>query len=120
MVTGSTLYGSTVSAPESIHSKDSQDALLCDLLNTLHLDHQDAARIVRSAAGSGGQLLADAVKEIVHGEFLHTSWPPCPAHPNHPLVVRDEDDGRTWRCPSTGEVFGRVGELPDEVGRSAH
>jgi hypothetical protein len=52
------------------------------------------------------RLIGDVQQEF-HDTFVDTTWPHCPAHPNHPLWV---DDG-VWRCNESGTAFAACGDL---------
>ena len=40
------------------------------------------------------------------------TWPQCPAHPDsHPLSAEAVEGAAVWRCPASGEVVARIGEL---------
>jgi hypothetical protein len=51
--------------------------------------------------------LIEGVQREVHDTFVDTTWPHCPAHPNHPLWY---DDG-AWRCSRLGDPVARPGDL---------
>jgi len=51
--------------------------------------------------------LAEHVQQEILDTHVHTSWPPCPAHPGHPLWFASG----AWRCavdPSVAVALGRV------------
>ena len=49
-------------------------------------------------------------QQLVHDQFIDTTWPACPLHRRHPL---DFDLDRTaWRCPISGELVAPLGALP--------
>lgn len=52
------------------------------------------------------RLIGDVQQEF-HDTFVDTTWPHCPAHPNHPLWF---DDG-VWRCNASGAAFAALGDL---------
>jgi hypothetical protein len=52
--------------------------------------------------------VVEDVQQRLHDEFIDTTWPACPEHPNHPL---DFTDG-AWRCPRGAVVVG-LGKLTD-------
>lgn len=52
------------------------------------------------------QWLVDEVQQRLHDEFLDTTWPACPLHPNHPLWYSEG----WWRCPHAGAIV-RLGEI---------
>ncbi|HEX6322182.1 MAG TPA: ankyrin repeat domain-containing protein [Vicinamibacterales bacterium] len=51
--------------------------------------------------------LIDGVQHELHETFVDTSWPHCPAHPNHPLWF---DEG-AWRCSGNGAALAGLGDL---------
>jgi len=53
------------------------------------------------------QRVVDDVQQQIHDEFIDTSWPKCPRHPNHPLWCSDGQ----WRCEQSGEAIAALGEL---------
>lgn len=55
--------------------------------------------------------IVDDVQQRLQDEFVDTTWPACPRHPNHPLEYGDG----VWRCPRGGLVA-RLGELREESG----
>jgi hypothetical protein len=51
----------------------------------------------------------DDFQQLVHDEFIDTSWPACPLHHRHPL---DFDHTQTaWRCPTSGALVAALGAL---------
>ena len=48
------------------------------------------------------------VQQRLHDEFIDTTWPACPEHPNHPLWFVDG----WWRCEATGTRIAELGQLP--------
>ena len=51
--------------------------------------------------------VVEDVQQRLQDEFIDTTWPACPRHPNHPL---DYAAG-AWRCPRDGEVVASLGSL---------
>lgn len=51
--------------------------------------------------------LVDEVQQEFHDTFVDTTWPHCPAHPNHPLWLEEG----AWRCSTTGEPVAALGDL---------
>lgn len=48
-------------------------------------------------------------QQLVHDEFIDTTWPACPLHHRPPL---DFDHTQTaWRCPTTGVLVAALGAL---------
>ncbi len=52
------------------------------------------------------QKVVDDVQQRLQDEFVDTTWPACPHHPNHPLEYSDGE----WSCQRDG-VVARLGEL---------
>jgi hypothetical protein len=48
-------------------------------------------------------------QQLVHDEFINTTWPACPLHPNHPLDF--DRDHAAWRCPTNREFVAALGAL---------
>ena len=87
-------------------------AVITDLMSTLGWDDAAARDFaVRASKSYGGHPIAGAVATCLHDDFIDTTWPACPTHPNHPLTVHHEDSFSTWRCPSDGTVIANVGML---------
>lgn len=51
--------------------------------------------------------LIDDVQQELHENFADTTWPHCPAHPNHPLWFEDG----AWRCSELGRPVAALGDL---------
>ena len=51
--------------------------------------------------------VAEDVQQYVMDSHLHTTWPPCPAHPQHPLWY----EKGAWRCASDASIVIPVGRL---------
>jgi hypothetical protein len=69
---------------------------------------EEAARIrlFAEAVPEYEQRVIDEVQQRLHDEFVDTTWPTCPLHPNHPLWYSDG----WWRCPRAGAIA-PLGEL---------
>lgn len=52
------------------------------------------------------KLIGDVQQEL-HDTFVDTTWPHCPAHPNHPLWFEDG----AWRCNTSGAAVAALGDL---------
>jgi hypothetical protein len=66
---------------------------------------------VRSAAVLGIDaylVVVEDVQQRLQDEFVDTTWPACPRHPNHPLNFVDG----VWHCPQDGAEAPSLGELP--------
>ncbi len=56
--------------------------------------------------------VADFLFEELAAAGLPPTWPVCPAHPGtHPLVAGRAGNDAVWRCPRSGTVHARIGEL---------
>jgi len=83
-----------------------------DIANTLGAIH--ATRVRRRGSElemldvsvSLEKLVGDVQQEILD-LHLRTVWPPCPAHPNHPLWFTDG----AWRCPVDANTLVALGSL---------
>ena len=58
--------------------------------------------------------LVDQVQQQIHDEFIDTTWPTCPRHPNHPLWF---EDGK-WMCDRDGMAIAELGGLRTPMWRS--
>jgi len=90
------------------------DLLAADVAATLGEGHrEDVADQIPNAleftddVGDFAQRLVDEVQQFFHDTFVHTTWPACPRHPNHPLWFRDG----AWWCEADGVALARLGEL---------
>ena len=63
-------------------------------------------RLFAEAIPEYEQRVIDEVQQRIHEEFVDTTWPTCPLHPNHPLWY----SGGWWRCPHAGAIA-PLGEL---------
>lgn len=89
------------------------DALRRDLGTTGHADRVEwvhvaavnAAEFVDEPSDLVGRVVED-VQQRLQDEFVDTTWPACPRHPNHPL----EYVAGAWHCPRGGEIA-RLGVL---------
>ena len=99
------------------------EALKNDVVSTLGPSYGGVvdrhAQRMLPLAGAGEDVLtaklATDVQQELHATFVDTTWPPCPAHPNHPLWF---DDG-AWRCTSGGGFAAPLGELDAALFRDA-
>ncbi len=82
-----------------------------------HAVDRHARRMLPFAEWSDGlgQRLVDDVQQEFHDTFVHTTWPHCPAHPNHPLWFADG----MWRCTDRGTTAVPLGELDAALFRDA-
>ena len=53
------------------------------------------------------EMVVEQVQEEFHDGFIHTTWPPCPRHLQHPLWLH----GEHWMCEQDKVVVARLGEL---------
>ena len=51
--------------------------------------------------------VVDEVQQYLHDDFVDTTWPACPHHPNHPLWCSDG----WWQCERIEKRIARVGAL---------
>lgn len=89
------------------------NALRRDLSATGHADRVAWVNIAAAHAAEYVDDPVDLVRKVVddvqqrlQDEFVDTTWPACPRHPNHPL----EYEAGVWRCPRDGEIA-RLGAL---------
>lgn len=77
-----------------------------DLLETVGPGHEIVAEAnlarLRLFAGPDDfeQRVVDHVQQALHDEFIDTTWPACPDHPNHPLWYSDG----WWGCERSGRI----------------
>jgi hypothetical protein len=88
--------------------------LLHDVSNTVGDGYQAViARVAAKHRLSATDLadyhssVVDEVQQHMHDTFADTTWPRCPAHPNHPMWF----SAGWWRCYQLPEPVGRLGEL---------
>jgi hypothetical protein len=55
--------------------------------------------------------VAETVQQRLHDTFQHTTWPPCPRHPRHPLWLDDAHNRLVWRCPQDDVDVAPLGSL---------
>ena len=94
--------------------------LLQDLASTVGPGHdsvvEEAAariRLFTGAAADFEQRVVDDVQQYLHDNFIDTSWPRCPDHPNHPLWYSQG----SWYCSRQG-VIAPLGELASRGGEA--
>jgi hypothetical protein len=51
--------------------------------------------------------IAERVQQEIMDTHVHVHWPPCPAHPSHPLWF----EAGAWRCAQDATVAVPVGSL---------
>lgn len=73
--------------------------LLRDVVATLGETHRatvvDRANEVRALdLDDASTKLVDDIQQYIHDSHVHTTWPQCPAHDNHPLWYSAGE----WRC----------------------
>jgi len=83
-----------------------------DVRRTLGAAHVSAVRAyVEKVAELGRDDFDDKVAEDVQQFFMdthvHTTWPPCPSHPHHPLWY----EKGAWRCASDASIVIALGTL---------
>jgi hypothetical protein len=108
--------------PVSDNEPEQAVALIAhDLAATLDWDPQRAAAFAEEFAGvsvdgwdaawgSYAIKLAEDVQHL-HDTFVHTTWPACPLHPQHPLWLDGEHDRAVWRCTQAGMDIAPLGSL---------
>lgn len=57
--------------------------------------------------------VAEAIQEVVveSGRFFGAAFPPCPAHPNHPLWAEVQGGEAVWACPTDKLLTVPVGDV---------
>ena len=98
---------------EDVYVVTGLNALRRDLTATGHADRvawvnieaANAAEFVEDPVELVQKVVED-VQQRLQDEFVDTTWPACPRHPNHPLDCL----GGVWSCPRGG-VVARLGEL---------
>jgi hypothetical protein len=89
--------------------------LLCrDLANTIGPGHdalvEEAAARIRLFTDDPAdfeQRVVDDVQQAMHDDFIDTSWPRCPVHPQHPLWY----SAPSWVCDRTETAFAELRAL---------
>jgi hypothetical protein len=88
--------------------------LLKDIEATLGPGHdamvrEEAARVRKFVVDPSlyVEKVVEDVQQIVHDCHLHTTWPTCPRHPNHPLWFH----GDWWCCDRDRVVVAALGDL---------
>src|SRR5690242_14512222 len=69
-----------------------------------------AAATVASFADDQAWFVEKVVEDVqqrLQDEFVDTSWPACPSHPNHPLDYRLG----AWYCPRDNSLIAPLGSL---------
>lgn len=59
--------------------------------------------------------VTEGFQQRIHDEHIDVTWPACPRHPNHPLVV--DHDNRSWICPMDSTLAFPLGTLTDAIVR---
>jgi hypothetical protein len=78
-------------------------------LESLAIEEGARVRLFSKTLPEYEQRVVDAVQQRLHDEFVDTTWPGCPTHPNHPLWYSDG----WWRCAHSGNAVALLGELTD-------
>jgi hypothetical protein len=87
--------------------------LRADLLATavdcdaIVLEEATRLRLFAGSTDAYDDEVVGQVQQRLHDEFIDTTWPACPQHPNHPLWMSDG----WWRCPSSGTAVAPLGQL---------
>ena len=100
-----------------------------DLVATLGWDRSNAESVVRAEAMQWAEpdlswqfdepqwngidaftlKVAEEVQQIIHDNWLDTSWPRCPTHTTHPLWLQEQT--LEWACPEDGRRYAALGSL---------
>lgn len=59
--------------------------------------------------------LVENMQQLLHDEFIDTTWPACPQHSRHPLWYEDG----AWWCTQDGVRIAPLGEVPAAPGSAA-
>lgn len=51
--------------------------------------------------------VVEDTQQYLQNHSIHSSWPPCPRHPQHRLWLVDDH----WTCKQDGTTYARLGEL---------
>ena len=103
------------------------EPLVHDLVVTMDWDRQDAIdriliwvtnpyeTITTARPNDAVKMLTEVVQTELHDRMEHTSWPPCPDHPHHPLWLNPGEDVDIdelfWYCPTSGRAIAQLGGL---------
>ena len=97
-----------------VYVLDALDRLRRDLRTTGHGDRVDfvgeRAADVATFENKPVRFVEKVIEDVqqrLQDEFIDTTWPACPRHPNHPLTFVDGG----WRCPQDGVTLAPLGEL---------
>lgn len=82
------------------------EATVGPVVSTIALDASGHQRLFADSFDDYARRVIDDVQQAVHDDFLDTSWPACPHHPNHPLWYSEG----WWRCDRAGAIA-RLGDL---------
>ena len=96
--------------------RDCVERLTRDVVSTLSHAHSaivgDAARHLATYRSLTDPDFIDSlvqdVQQSLHDEFVDTTWPACPSHPNHPLWFNDG----WWWCERDKVRVAELGGLP--------
>ena len=72
-----------------------------------HRVREAAANVETLDIADGDEKLIEDVQQVLHDEFVDTSWPRCPRHHRHPLWYRDGG----WWCETDRVFIARLGNL---------
>jgi hypothetical protein len=98
-----------------VDRKAAETLLARDVASTLgaeqqsHIDDfiRSARRYVDPSDPWYTQRVVDDVQQYFHDTHLHTTWPPCPRHVNHPLWYKDG----WWWCERDQMRIVKLGDL---------
>lgn len=104
------LSGVTDADEERVVALITRDLLATAVVGCEHFAIEEGARLRMFSDGvpEYEQRVVDDVQQRMHDEFVNTTWPTCPHHPNHPLWYSDG----WWRCRVDGPIA-RLGELAE-------
>jgi hypothetical protein len=56
-------------------------------------------------------VVAEQLQQWLHDTHQHTTWPPCPRHPRHPLWLDGSHNRSVWRCTQDAVDIAPLGSL---------
>ena len=83
-----------------------------DVVDTLGEEYRPIVRAARDKVRflqlrSPTEKVIEDVQQYIHDTHIHTSWPPCPRHPKHPLWYHDGG----WWCERDRVRIAHLGML---------
>jgi len=79
----------------------------CDCNDLIQQEATQARELVHIAAFYEDHVV-EQVQQLLHDEFIDTTWPACPEYPNHPLWYSHG----WWRCKAPRTAVAGLGRLP--------